>query len=54
MSIPGKATAGLLILMTALLWQRPLAAAPVPVRFTEGSLHGFLTLSTPLEINSPE
>jgi hypothetical protein len=33
--------------MTALLWQRPLAAAPVPVRFAEGSLHGFLTLSTP-------
>jgi len=43
---PGRATAGLLILMTALLWQRPLAAAPVPVRFAEGSLHGFLTLST--------
>ena len=33
--------------MTALLWQRPLAAAPVPVRFAEGSLHGFLILSTP-------
>jgi hypothetical protein len=47
MSIPGRATASLLILMTALLWQRPLAAAPVPVRFAEGSLHGFLTLSTP-------
>ena len=42
-----KATAGLLVLMTALLWQRPLAAAPVPVRFAEGSLHGFLGLSTP-------
>lgn len=36
--------------MTALLWQRPLAAAPVPVRFSEGSLHGFLVLTTPKEI----
>ena len=45
-SIPGRATAGLLILVAALLWQRPLAAAPVPVRFAEGSLHGFLALST--------
>jgi hypothetical protein len=33
--------------MTALLSQHPLAAAPVPVRFVEGSLHGFLVLSTP-------
>jgi hypothetical protein len=46
-TFPGRATAGLLILVTALLWQRPLAAAPVQVRFAEGSLHGFLTLSTP-------
>jgi len=46
-TIPERVAAGLLILMTALLWQRPLAAAPVPVRFAEGSLHGFLTLSTP-------
>jgi len=46
-TFPGRATASLLILMAALLWQRPLAAAPVPVRFAEGSLHGFLTLSTP-------
>jgi hypothetical protein len=46
-SFPGRATAGLLVLMTALLWQRPIAAAPVPVRFAEGSLHGFLELSTP-------
>src|SRR4030042_2171114 len=45
-----RAAAGLLVLMTALLWQRPLAAAPVPVRFAEGSLHGFLVLSTPKEI----
>ena len=43
---PGRAAAGLLLLVAALLWQRPLAAAPVPVRFAEGSLHGFLTLST--------
>ncbi|MGA7104443.1 MAG: hypothetical protein WBX49_03780 [Candidatus Deferrimicrobiaceae bacterium] len=27
-----------------------LAAAPVPVRFPEGSLHGFLVLSTPKEV----
>jgi hypothetical protein len=36
--------------MTALLGQRPLAAAPVPVCFAEGSLHGFLVLSTPKEV----
>lgn len=42
--------AGLLVLMTALSWQRPLAAAPVPVRFAEGSLHGFLVLRTPKEV----
>jgi hypothetical protein len=42
-----RTTAGLLVLVTALLLQRPLAAAPVPVRFVEGSLHGFLVLSTP-------
>lgn len=41
-----RAIAGLLVLMIALLWQRPLSASPVPVRFTEGSLHGFLVLST--------
>jgi len=39
--------AGLLVLVTALLWPRPILAAPVPVRFAEGSLHGFLVLSTP-------
>ena len=50
MSFHGRATAGLLVLMTALLWQRPLAAAPVPVRFAEGSLHGFLVLSTSKEV----
>lgn len=41
-----KAMGGLLILLTAMLWRSPLAAAPVPVRFPEGSLHGFLVLST--------
>jgi len=41
-----KAKAGLLVLLTAMLWQNPLAAAPVPVRFVEGSLHGFLVLGT--------
>jgi hypothetical protein len=50
MSFHGRATAGLLILMTALLWPRPVAAAPVPVRFAEGSLHGFLVLSTTKEV----
>jgi len=38
--------AGLLVLTAALWWHRPVAAAPVPVRFVEGSLHGFLVLST--------
>src|SRR4030042_640097 len=32
MSFQRRAMAGLLVLMTALFWQRPLAAAPVPVR----------------------
>jgi hypothetical protein len=45
-----RAIAGLLVLMAALWWQRPLAAAPVPVRFAEGSLHGFLVLGTPEDI----
>ncbi|MBS1244219.1 MAG: hypothetical protein H6R41_756 [Deltaproteobacteria bacterium] len=42
-----KAMAGLLVLMISLSLRSPLAAAPVPVRFAEGSLHGFLVLSTP-------
>ena len=50
MSFHGRATAGLLVLLTTLSWQRPLAAAPIPVRFVEGSLHGFLVLSTPKEV----
>ncbi len=38
---------GLLVLVTApLLWPRPLAAAPVQVRFPEGVTHGFVVLST--------
>jgi len=49
MSFPGSATAGLLVLMTALLCQRSLGVAPVPVRIPEGSLHGFPVLSTPEE-----
>jgi len=38
------ATLGLLSLSSALLWPIPLSAAPVEVRFAEGSLHGFLAL----------
>ncbi|MDD5761204.1 MAG: hypothetical protein PHP88_01670 [bacterium] len=45
-----RTTAGLFVLMAALSWQRPLAAAPVPVRFAEGSLHGFLVLNTPGDV----
>ena len=40
------ATLGYLVLVAVLLGPRPLAAAPVPVRFAEGVTHGFLTLST--------
>jgi hypothetical protein len=36
--------------MAALLWQRPIAAAPVPVRFAEGSPHGFFVLSIPKDV----
>ena len=50
MLLRGRATAGLLVLMTALVWHHPLAAAPVPVRFPEGSLHGFLVLNTSKEV----
>lgn len=42
----GAATLGLLVLVTVLLWPRPLAAAPVPVRFVEGAMHGFFVLRT--------
>jgi len=50
MRLDGRAKAGPLVLMIALLWHHPLAAGPVPVRFAEGSLHGFLVLSTPKEV----
>jgi hypothetical protein len=36
--------------MAALSWHRSLEAGPVPVRFAEGSLHGFLALSTPKDV----
>ncbi len=36
----------LLVLLTALVWARPLAAAPVAVRFVEGVTRGFLLLRT--------
>src|SRR5207249_1965455 len=36
----------LLVFMMVLLWPSPLAAAPVPVRFVEGAVHGFLALRT--------
>ena len=40
------ATLGVLVLVAVLLWPRPLAAAPVPVRFAEGATHGFIVLRT--------
>ena len=42
MSSTKLTTIGLLVLVTMLLGPRPLAAAPVPVRFAEGAAHGFL------------
>lgn len=39
-------TRGLLVLVMALLWPWPVAAAPVAVRFAEGVTHGFLLLRT--------
>src|SRR6266851_6590137 len=44
MSFTRAATLGLLVLVMALVWPRPLASAPVPVRFVQGSMHGFLVL----------
>lgn len=35
----------LLLILPTLLWTHPDEAAPVPVRFVEGAVHGFLTLS---------
>jgi hypothetical protein len=46
LSFTRAATLGLLVLGTVLLWLCPLAAAPVPVRFVEGAMHGFLVLRT--------
>jgi uncharacterized membrane protein YeaQ/YmgE (transglycosylase-associated protein family) len=46
MSFTRAATVGLLVLVTVLLGPRPLAAAPVLVRFVEGATHGFLLLRT--------
>jgi hypothetical protein len=40
------ASAGLIILFAAMLGSLPAAAAPIPVRFPEGSIHGFLVLRT--------
>ena len=37
---------GLLVLITVLLSPGPLVAAPIPVRFVEGAVHGFLVLRT--------
>lgn len=36
----------LLVLVMALLWPSPVAAAPIAVRFAEGVTHGFLLLRT--------
>jgi hypothetical protein len=47
MSFLRAALLGLLVLATALLlWAPPVAAAPIPVRFSEGATHGFLVLGT--------
>ena len=42
--------AGLMVFMAVLLWRHHLAAAPIPVHFLEGSLHGFLELRTPRDV----
>ena len=41
-----KAALGLLVFMMVLLRSGVLVAAPVPVRFVEGAVHGFLALRT--------
>src|SRR5438034_686925 len=46
MSFTRAATLGRLVLVLALVWPRPLASAPIPVRFVQGSMHGFLILHT--------
>jgi hypothetical protein len=45
-SLASATTLGLLAVVMAVLWPRPTAAAPVPVRFVEGVAHGFLVLRT--------
>src|SRR5215470_8402386 len=39
-------TFALFVLLSALVWVRPDAASPVPVRLVEGAIHGFLVLKT--------
>ena len=46
MSFTKAAALGLLVLVMPLVWPSPLAADPVPVRFVEGVVHGFLVLRT--------
>lgn len=46
MSFTRVAALGLLVLVMVRLGPRPLAAAPVPVRFVEGATRGFLLLRT--------
>src|SRR5438477_331918 len=46
MSSMKAAVLGLLVFMMVLSSVSPLAAAPVPVRFVEGAVHGFLALRT--------
>jgi hypothetical protein len=46
MSFTKAAARGLLVVLMVLSGPRPLAAAPVPVRFVEGAVHGFLALRT--------
>jgi hypothetical protein len=50
MSFTKATTLDLLVLVMVLMWPRPLASAPVPVRFVQGSMHGFLVLHT---VNGP-
>ncbi|MGA9750667.1 MAG: hypothetical protein WBS54_02650 [Acidobacteriota bacterium] len=42
----GAAIPLLIVVLGVLFGSRPLSAAPIPVRFAEGSIHGFLVLRT--------
>lgn len=42
-----RAMPWLILLAQVLLWPSALTADPIPVHFAEGSIHGFLVLSTP-------